>query len=701
MSNTPHQPTAAGRRLKYGLNVAVAVLLAVLVVIILNVLAYKFFLFKDMTALGQYSLSKQTRQVLSNLKEDYTLVTLMSTPDPASDPLRATAVRQTIDLADVYGRYASRISVEHYNVTRDAPRVESFYASLAKRYDEQLGPMRQAIERSRGALANLHGEVGRQVELLKAILADESLTDARLREFTTLVLQALARFDQRYQPISESIDELLKSGMPDYAAVRNMTQARLGEMKEKIYNEAIAQFDSAARSNRAPAHVKEMLLQANTLFARAIEAIDDGLKGIDDAAPVEEYDSLRTRLVEAGGDEMVVVIGPKRVQVIPLSELSPDLSRMVSRESPELRFVGEERITGALISMSLEQPPMVVFVSAGPGPAIGPQGMFEHVAKRLRSVSFDVQSWNPSGQAAAFGQMMPPGPPPQPAPGQKAVWIVCPFGPDNPMNPMAGMAKEQVAQHIAAQLESGHNVLFMVTVNFGVRFGAADPIADLLGPWGITPKLDQVIFREVMRPDRQTQAVSQFMVDQWPTGMAITNSLQGMSGIFLAPSPLVLGSGDMPDVTRYPLVKLSEQRMWADDDLGQDRRPRYKEASAADSFLVGVAAESKGKRIVAVADPAWASDQTTTYSRAGQPGEDLVTLFGAAFPANAELFVNSVYWLAGLEELIAASPRSQDIRRIEPMEPSTYNALRIALLAGVPAAAFVAGIAMWLVRRRN
>jgi hypothetical protein len=692
--------TASKRRLKYGMNVAVAVLVAVAVVVVVNALAFKFFLFKDLTALGQYSLSKQTRQVLASLKDDYTIATLMTAPDPGRDPMRAAAIQQTTDLVDVYARHSSRITAQHFMVGRDAAKIERFFANLVSRYDDQLTPTRQAIDKSRAALGNLHEEVGRQIEMLKAILAQESFTDPRLREFTTLVLQMLARFDQRYKPIADSIDELLLSGMPDYTAVRDMLQARLREMKDKVYAEATAQFEGAARSERVPPQVREMMLQTNQLFARAVEAIEDGLRDIDEVVPVEEYDALRNRLADSGGDELVVVIGPRRVQVVSLSEMSPDLSRMVSRESPELRFVGEERLTGSLISMSLEQPPLVVFVSAGP-PAIGPQGMFEHVARRLRSVNFDVQMWNPAGQMASFGQMVPPGPPPMPAPGQKAVWIVCPFPPDNPMNPMAGAAKTDVASLVSEQIDQGHNVMFMLSVNPGARFGAGDPVAELLGPWGITPRLDQVVWREVVRPDRQTQSVTQFIVDSWPEGMAITDALQGMTGIFVFGSPLVLGSGDLPDVTRYPLVRLEGPRIWAEDQLNEGSRPQFKPATAAESFLIGVAAQSQNKRIVAIADPGWAADQMTTYSRAGQPGEDFVTLFGAAFPANAELFVNSVYWLAGLEELIAASPRSQDIRRIEPMSPATHTTLRWVLLAGVPAVAFAAGVGMWLVRRRS
>lgn len=698
-SDKPNVPTAAQRRLKYGLNVALTVVVAAAIVTVLNLLAYKFYLFKDLTALGQYSLSKQTRQVLRDLDENYTIATLTAPVDSASDPMRAAAVTQTIDLCDVYGRLSGNISVQHYSVGRDAVKIDKFLRDLESRYADELAPLKTAVEQGRTALGTLHEEVARQIEVLQAVLADESWNDPKLRDYATRVLQMLGRFDQRYEPIAQSIDELLESGMPDYDAVRQMCQARLSEMKDQVYVEARRIFADVAQTDRVPGHIRELLLQTNTLFDRSIEAIDAGLQQIDAAAPVEAYDELRTRFTDTSGQDLVVILGPDRVQIVSLSELSPDLSVLTRRESPELRFLGEERITGSLISMSLEQPPLVVFVSGGP-PAIGPQGQFEYVAKRLRSVNFDVQQWSPAGQMMQFGQMMPPGPPPEPKPGQKAVWIVTPFGPDNPMNPTGAQAKQAAADVLRGRMEAGDSVMFLLTVNVGMRFGASEPIAEMLGPWGITPKLDQVVWREIVQPDRQAQSVTQFVIDQWPGDTPITSALQGMRGAFVFASPLILGTGEIEGVTRMPLVKLEGQRIWADESMGEQERPKFKEASSQPSFLVGVAAEAGDKRIIAIADPGWATDQITTYSLAGRPGEDLVSLFGAAFPANGELFVNSVYWLAGLENLIAASPRSQDIRRIEPMEEGTHNALRWVLLVGIPAAAFGAGIAMWMVRRR-
>jgi ABC-type uncharacterized transport system involved in gliding motility auxiliary subunit len=68
---------------------------------------------------------------------------------------------------------------------------------------------------------------------------------------------------------------------------------------------------------------------------------------------------------------------------------------------------------------------------------------------------------------------------------------------------------------------------------------------------------------------------------------------------------------------------------------------------------------------------------------------------------NSELFINSVYWLAGLDNAIAATARTQDIRRVGPIGDGQQLALRWILLAGLPALALLAGVIMWQVRRRG
>ncbi len=150
-------------------------------------------------------------------------------------------------------------------------------------------------------------------------------------------------------------------------------------------------------------------------------------------------------------------------------------------------------------------------------------------------------------------------------------------------------------------------------------------------------------------------------------------------------------------------MELRGNRMWAErnlDALEDIQSAPYDAAAAQDVFTAAVAVERQGQggRLVVVADPQWATDAVTQF---GHWGEGTAELSGARFPANSELFVNSVYWLAGLDELIAASPRAQDLRRIEAMSDAALVGYRVLLLLGLPAAIALAGVGVWFVRRRG
>ena len=110
---------------------------------------------------------------------------------------------------------------------------------------------------------------------------------------------------------------------------------------------------------------------------------------------------------------------------------------------------------------------------------------------------------------------------------------------------------------------------------------------------------------------------------------------------------------------------------------------QYDAEKASEQFTVAVAADQNGKRLAVFADPMWATDQIVNY---GLLGPGTAPMVGAAFPANPELFVNSMFWLSNMDEMIAASARSQDIRRIGDVTTAQMIGIRWTVLAGLPLA---------------
>ena len=689
----PTGETQSGRRVKYGTNVVIAVAAAVLIVIIINVIRYKrlFRLRQDLTSNSRWSLSEQTRRVVKDLEGEYRLVMLLSQANERRD--------QAEDLLGEYARLSGNLTVEEINPSSEG-RMLAFSAELLERYKDQLEPLKEALGEATKGLRELRADVEQQLELVRKVHGDERLTDVKLKEFIQSAVSAFSRIAADYEDLSDGLAEHLEGALPNYGGAINQLKGMLTNHDEGVFAVVIDRFNGVAEDPGVDDAIKEQLLQSAQGLGRTRQALSQALDRLKSAQPSAEYDELRGQ-IRSG---TVVVIGPpgKPPQVVAVNEMfkSPNAEQLRQAQAegtiPELTFLGEERITGALVAMSLKEPPLVVFVGASQRGALGPRGEYGNVAARLQKMNFDVQEWPLAGRQGPMGQMMPPGPPPEPKAGQKAVWVVPPMPPMNPMqrNPM-GDPGQRVAQHLQERLAAGDAVLVMLDVSPMAGLGMPDAIGDLVKQWQVTPQLDRVIMRQGSGPDRQPVAIAQMDVTQWPDDLPITEAIAGMPGIFLRTCPLVLGTGDGTQV--WPLVRVEGKGLWAHTDLNERKPPKFNQDTAADSFTIAAAIEQGANRMVVVCAPAWATNQITGYGIRGLPAE----LVGVQFPANSELFVNSVYWLTGLEQLIAAGARTQDIRRIAPISAGGVTAIRWTLVIGIPLAIVAAGIAVGLVRRRN
>lgn len=686
--------TQAQRRLRFGLNVTVAVAAAIVLVVLVNWISYRQYIRIDLTATRQYSLSPQTEMVLKSLDQDYRIVALLRED--------SAYLQRASDLVDEYGRYGKHVSVEHINPGLDIAQRDRFQRQLLERFTDELEPVRTAVEAGRETMAKVGEQVAAVLPALKEVAESPELADGQIKQFTQSVMAAFKRIESELAAADETLETAVNDPLPDYDKARSDAMAVLQQLDQGVLTVAIERFKKFADQSTTPRTIANGLLGVVKQLEVSQQTALSTLSKLQSVLPTERYNKVRSDLARS---QAVVVLGPEQVRVIAATDLfrEPDPQTVQQTGEPELRSQVEEKLTGALVSMSLDQSPMVVFVSSSQRPAIGPGGEYEQVAQRLRNINFDVQAWNPAGRHSPMGGMTPPGPAPQPGPGQRAIWIILPQPPDNPMNPMANMGggKQAIADHLTQRLAAGDAAMVIFSFNPMAGMAETDPLVQIAQTWGITPQLDRVIMSEVQLPNRQTQASAQINITHWPEVLPITKALSGMPALLLQASPLVLEQSDASAVTRYPLIEATGERMWAARNIrsAQDaQQAKFDPAQAAERFVVGAAAQQDDQRLIVVADPAWASDTITTYGALGPGSADV---FGAAFPGNSELFVNSVYWLAGLDQLIAASPRTQDIRRIQAMSDTVLSVYQWAMLAGMPAVVLAAGLGVWFVRRRG
>lgn len=718
-----HSETQSSRRLKYGLNVAVAILAAAALTCLLNWLvdrqvrrvgaSYRSLVRYDLTRTRQYSLSPQTLAVLKDTTEEVRIVTLLSRQDPPREGREdiikayqevALAIDRTRDLVDEYAQYSNKIKVEHISPDTDVARTKAFYDDMKKRLAPRLAPLQTAVEAGKAAILDLRKAAAAQRPRIEQAAKNPALPEGRMREDLEQVRTFMARVDQDIETLTQGVNKLLDKPMPDYVGAIEMLRTPLARFTDKDFPAVADAFRRYAGASQTPAEVKEQLLILADWMTAQKAALLPTVEKLRGVPKLDDYDRLRTQI---NASQTVVILGPTQERVIQLDEMmrAPD-ERQAQALDPgsrtDMSFLGEEMLTGVLASFQLKQMPMVVFVYGGRQPAFGRGGQFDSVARRLQKLNFRVEQWSPAPSSNPMtGQPQPPGPPPQPEPEQKCVWVVLPSEPPDFRNPMAAGAGEQVAKLIEERLAAGDSALFMLAFSPMSRFGMADPMARLIEPWSIKPQTDQIILEERVGRNRQAMANFILPVSEWPDSLPITKAISGMGAVFVQCSPLVMGDTKGKDITLQPLVQVKGKGLWAEKNLEKFPNIARDPATSSDTFTVGVAGESKSNRIIVIADPMWATDEITTNADPYLQMPGLADYAGAAYPGNSELFVNSMYWLARLDRFIATSARSQDRPRIQNISERSLTTLYWAVIVGFPALTALTGVGVWAVRRRG
>jgi hypothetical protein len=467
-------------------------------------------------------------------------------------------------------------------------------------------------------------------------------------------------------------------------------------------------FKAETARDDTPAELREPFDAMAQLLGDMSEQMQTAAAAVADVTVPDAYNKMRNEL--RSQYEKVVIIGPedKAPRIVLLNEMFQEGEQREEAQT-DLTFIGESKITGALVTMGLDQNPMVVFVSTGQSQALGQQGDFQQLAARLQLMNFDVRQWqaSPRMQQTMMGQpqMMPAGEPPVPAPGQKVVWVVPPIESSNPQMAQMGISEEAqtIIAHLNQRMAQGDGVLMMLGINRAAMQGMPDPAAQFVQQFGITPQLDRIILRERADPNRRrTSFVRVHQFNDWSDDSPITDAIGGLSAVFFVASPMTLSTEPPQGVALKALVQLTGEGLWAETDPSflQTGDAQLDADTAADAFTVAATAEKGDSRIIVVTDPAWATDYVTTNADPGLRLPNLGSVYGAAYPGNAELFINSTLWLLDLEKLIASSG-TQEIRRVDDIEDKSLVRLRWALLVGMPALVVAAGIGVWFVRRKG
>jgi len=417
--------------------------------------------------------------------------------------------------------------------------------------------------------------------------------------------------------------------------------------------------------------------------------------------------------------EAAVILSPRRAAVIPANQLFPRSNLRATQSGGvtfDQRFRGEQLISAAIRALTVEQMPLVVFVHGGEVASLlqpnNDKADLSGVAAMLRASRYQVKEWNLARTATR----------PEPTRGQKVVWVVIPLSPAAAAKPDSPVRKMREA--VQNLLANGESVLLNLFPSLMVRYGQPDPMADLARTFGIEARTGSMVLeREPAAAGARGATEAAVTLRDYNAETEIGRAVDGEQTRFVFPVPLHRASGEAalaslgglkasvvvavdPSPTRWiesewtgnlderdprpeqrlpeplPIVMTAERAnpAWPGTGTGTGNGPQG--GSAAQRIMV---AGSGTWLFTAYADQVWPL------------GGDRVALI---YPGNHELALASVAWLAGMDDLIAATPLSQEISRLRGVTPEVRATWWWIIVAGVPLTCLLLGAAVWMWRRR-
>jgi len=441
------------------------------------------------------------------------------------------------------------------------------------------------------------------------------------------------------------------------------------------------------------------------------------LLGKIDVLPKLEADTLADEIT---GENIVIVEAGHKSEVVDFETVWPlKVQQFGAAEGAQKRlFDGDSAISSKILSLTHE--PFATVLITYFRPQVPPQMrrfapqlplspmQLTTLKERLEEANFEVVEWNlseempdlPEGRQAAMLVLPPP------------ISSMGMFGPQGP--PPFG--PEQLRK-ITDAIDSGTPAIFLCVPLPQVPIGP-EMAQYLREDWGIDMKVDHIVIPAVAdstRPDKFKIAPERFThlplsnFSDHPIGKPL--QAQRVLWTYLCP---VLTAASVPQgvkVTPLLSVPPSWRDTWATARPSElmaailSDRESYVSPAPGDlraPFGLAVAAtrqagkECQASRIVVLGMGPSLSDGYIDQ-RIPQMAADKTITFLDPPRANADLVINSVYWLIGRQRFIAKGPAQ--VQPIAMMSDTTRRILWGACVIGLPLVILAAGVIVLVVRR--
>jgi hypothetical protein len=281
------------------------------------------------------------------------------------------------------------------------------------------------------------------------------------------------------------------------------------------------------------------------------------------------------------------------------------------------------------------------------------------------------------------------------------VWVIVP--PMQRAGVQISRAEDALLTAVSNLIREGESVLLSVYPSTLPRYGQIDRWAQLPAPFGLEMNTSSVLYERVQTGVSESQVRLAQLVNDYPTDHRISRAIAGLDLRLTLPVSISL-EPDQADAARTVLAHVAAnpdrwlEAQWTTDP-DQQRQPSPQTVLERD-VPIAVAAERSHpahggtQRLIAVGAGAWMLSFES----------DLVVPIGGnrvalVYPGNNELMLATVAWLAGMDDLIAASPISQEVSRLRDVTEAARLRWLWITVAGLPGACALLGLLVWMVRR--
>lgn len=720
------------RRVLVGLNVLVGSMLACVAFGLAIWAAGRFGGRIDVSSNQVNSLSDGTVKLLRKLDGDVKLTAAYTTANKEAFKYREKHKKFVSDLLDLYessGR--GKVSTAVVDPQQSPGAMEQLLKRLREKpaYTDESKPHKEALEQY-PALVQVLGAFGQaeSAELERLMKSDDKLKKA---PEPTIISRTAASLEQQSKRALADVDEILKSEVPRYGQAITAIRDGISTTREQLQKWQDWLSGSGAGLSGISEETRAFFSTASQRYQPVIAKLDEFLKKSEKLQPVK----IETLLDGLKGGQCVIVETANEAQVLPESEV---WAYRNNRDGPPpadgdpQEFAGEEAISSALLHLTQKEKTAVILTRFGGTSLLMPdfsritnpaqlQNMppapYEALNERLTKDNFQAVEWDVKTEAK----------PPATPDAKRLVYVVFPPEPPPQANPMQpsrqpGISPEQKQLVLNAVAESGM-AMFLASwtpSQMPMMVTPYDYNDYLMKEWGVEVRNSFVTVEFTINPQRQgvfvpASRTNPFVLDS-ETGFKFTKHpiaapIAALPGGLAEVAPLVVAKGsDLPaGVTIESIAEVPKtENVWAFDNIMRVQQDMQKkqgttraETDMAGPFPIALSGEKKvgdGKtsRVVVISSERFAANQIADAAAPVMVGNQIV--MAQLYPANLNLFVNSLHWLTGNADRIAVAPTRGDVARLKMSDGQAVFVKAFVVIIW-PVLALMCGVAVWMWRR--